>query len=180
MANDISIMLAGFGGQGILFAGKVIAYAGLIDGHEVSWLPSYGPEMRGGTANCTVVISDEPIGSPLITNPDVLIAMNLPSYDRYIDDVPAGGVVILDSSLVNDYVPREDLSYYPIPATNLANENGLRTLGNVIMIGKLMAATEFASEDTIRLAIDKSVSARHTDLIEFNKQALKLGATWSE
>jgi len=178
MSSDLSIMLAGFGGQGILFAGKVIAYAGLIDGREVSWLPSYGPEMRGGTANCSVVISDEPIGSPLVTECDVLMAMNLPSYDRYIGDVVSGGSVILDSSLISGYTQRPDVNYYAIPVTTLANENGLRTLGNVIMIGKMNAVTEFTSQETLDLAIDKSVSARHVDLIAFNKQALRLGAAW--
>ena len=96
------MILAGFGGQGVLFAGKVIAYAGLIENKQLSWLPSYGPEMRGGTANCSVTLSDEPIGSPLVTTPDVLVAMNQPSYDRFINDVAPGGVIIVDSGLVQD------------------------------------------------------------------------------
>jgi len=178
MTRDMNIMIAGFGGQGILFAGKVIAYAGLIDGREVSWLPSYGPEMRGGTANCTVVLSDDPIGSPLVTELDALVVMNLPSYDKYIDAVVAGGVVVLDSSLIAGYTPRTDVEYHAIPATNLANDNGLRTLGNVILVGRLMAATGFASQVTLDAAIDKSVSARHVDLTAANKRALELGATW--
>ncbi|MCL2137558.1 MAG: 2-oxoacid:acceptor oxidoreductase family protein [Coriobacteriia bacterium] len=178
MAYELNVMVAGFGGQGILFAGRVITYAGLLDGREVSWLPSYGPEMRGGTANCCVVISDEPIGSPLVTEPDVLIVMNQPSYERYIEDVVPGGIVILDSSLISGYTPRAGIQYYPIPATTLANENGLRTLGNVIMVGKMLAVTSFTSEEVLNSAIDSSVSARHVDLIEYNKQALKLGANW--
>jgi 2-oxoglutarate ferredoxin oxidoreductase subunit gamma len=178
MPSDLNIMLAGFGGQGILFAGKVIAYAGLLSGREVSWLPSYGPEMRGGSANCSVVLSDEAIGSPLVTEMDVLIAMNLPSYEKFIDAVVPGGVVILDSSLVDGYTPRPDVAYHAIPATTLANQNGLRTLGNVIMVGKLMAAVDFARLETVEAAIDKSVSARHVDLAEANKRAIKLGATW--
>ena len=95
--QDLNIVFAGFGGQGILFSGKVAAYAGLIDNKEISWLPSYGPEMRGGTANCSVCISDTPIGSPLVTNPNVLIAMNLPSLEKFIDEVEEGGIVIIDS-----------------------------------------------------------------------------------
>ncbi|MDR0459805.1 MAG: 2-oxoacid:acceptor oxidoreductase family protein, partial [Coriobacteriales bacterium] len=157
---NLNIMLAGFGGQGILFAGKVIAYAGLLDGHEVSWLPSYGPEMRGGTANCSVVISDEVIGSPLVTELDALIVMNLPSYTRYVSSVVPGGVVILDSDLISGYTARNDIAYYPIPATSLANEHDLRTLANVIMVGKLMAVTDFADQETLFQAIDKSVSSR--------------------
>lgn len=178
MASDLNIMLAGFGGQGILFAGKVIAYAGLLSGREVSWLPSYGPEMRGGTAYCSVVLSDEPIGSPLVTELDVLVAMNLPSYDKFIGEVLPGGLAILDSSLISGYTPRSDVSYEAIPATTLANEHDLRTLGNVIMVGRLMAASGFADGPTVEAAIDKSVSARHADLAEANKRALKLGAEW--
>jgi len=178
--SDLNIMLAGFGGQGILFAGKVIAYAGLLSGREVSWLPSYGPEMRGGTAYCSVVLSDEPIGSPLVNEMDVLVALNLPSYEKFIGDVLPGGDVILDSSLIAGYEPRPDVAYHALPATRLANENELRTLGNVIMVGKLMAVTGMATPEVFEAAIMKSVSARHVDLAEANKRALALGAAWEE
>ena len=107
--KDLNMVFAGFGGQGVLFAGKVAAYAGLLAGKEISWLPSYGPEMRGGTANCSVCVSDQPIGSPLVTNPNVLVAMNLPSLDRFIDGVEPGGTVLVDSSLINKKVERTDL-----------------------------------------------------------------------
>ena len=100
--KDLNIVFAGFGGQGILFAGKVVAYAGLIEGRELSWLPSYGPEMRGGTANCSICLSDEPIGSPLVTNPNVLIAMNRPSLDKFVNEVEPGGTILLDSSLIDE------------------------------------------------------------------------------
>ena len=99
--KDLNILFAGFGGQGVLFSGKVIAYAGMMEGKEISWLPSYGPEMRGGTANCSVCISDNKIGSPLVTNPDILVAMNLPSLDKFEKDVVPGGMIILDSTLIN-------------------------------------------------------------------------------
>ncbi|MCL2151138.1 MAG: 2-oxoacid:acceptor oxidoreductase family protein [Coriobacteriia bacterium] len=180
MAKDLNIMLAGFGGQGILFAGKIIAYAGLLGGRQVSWLPSYGPEMRGGTANCTVVISDDEIGSPLISKLDVLITMNLPSYQKFIGDLLPGGLVVLDSSLIKDYGERTDVTYQALPATVLAEENGLQSLANVILVGKMMAVTGFTDEQLMGEAIDQSVSAKHLDLIEANKRALHLGASYQE
>ncbi|MDR1185205.1 MAG: 2-oxoacid:acceptor oxidoreductase family protein [Coriobacteriales bacterium] len=179
MSRNLNIMLAGFGGQGILFAGKIIAYAGMIDGREISWLPSYGPEMRGGTANCSVCISDEPIGSPLVTEPDALIAMNLPSYEKFIEAVVPGGVVIVDSTMVGTCTMRGDIEYYTVPATLLAEENGLKGLANVILVGKLLDATNFSTEEVCKQAIDKSVSAKHVDLVEANKRALKLGELWT-
>ena len=97
------LLLAGFGGQGILFAGKFLAYAGLLEGRQLSWLPSYGPEMRGGTANCSVILSDEPVGSPIVSNPDILVAMNLPSLDKYEDAVVPGGMIFVDSTLIKRY-----------------------------------------------------------------------------
>jgi len=179
MTQSLNIMLAGFGGQGILFAGKIIAYAGLIDEREVSWLPSYGPEMRGGTANCSVCLSDEPIGSPLVTEPDALIAMNLPSYERFIDDVVPGGVVIVDSSMVGACTMRHDIEYYTVPATSLAEENGLKGLANVICVGKLLDATGFSTEEVCKQAIDKSVPASKAQLKDANKRALEIGEAWT-
>ena len=128
MKEELNLVLAGFGGQGLLFAGKVIAYAGLIDEHEISWLPSYGPEMRGGTANCSVRISDIPIGSPLVLNPNVLIAMNLPSLDKFIDTVVPGGIVLVDSAMINKKVERDDVRVFYVPATKMAEDNGIKGL----------------------------------------------------
>jgi len=178
MDKPMNIMLAGFGGQGLLFAGKIIANAGLIDGREISWLPSYGPEMRGGTANCSVVLADEVIGSPLVTSPDALIAMNLPSYERFINAVVPGGVVISDSTMVGTCTLRHDIQYFALPATALAEENDLQGLANVILVGKLLALTGFSSEDVVMQAIDLSVSAKHADLAAANKRALKIGEAW--
>src|SRR5512136_1934654 len=115
--GTLNVLLAGFGGQGVLFAGKLIAEAGLIEGREVSWLPSYGPEMRGGTANCSVCLSDEPIGSPLVLEPDVLIAMNQPSVDKFIGEVVPGGIVIVDTTMVATVPEREDVTIFKLPAT---------------------------------------------------------------
>lgn len=175
MAVNHTVILAGFGGQGILFAGKVMAYAGLTDGMEVSWLPSYGPEMRGGTANCSVTISDEPIGSPLITNPNRLLVMNLPSFDKFIGTVEPGGTVVVDSSLIDKKTERNDLNVYYIPATRLAVDSGLKGLANMIMLGKLLKETKIASMDSILKGLDKSVPPKKKALIEPNKKAISLG-----
>lgn len=173
--KDMNSILAGFGGQGILFMGKVIAYAGLIDGKEVSWLPSYGPEMRGGTANCSVCISDEPICSPLVSNPNVLIVMNLPSFDKFIDTVTPGGVVIIDSTLVSKQTQRDDIETHYVPATAMADAKGLKGLANIILMGKMLALTNFCSMETMQKTIEKVVPVRKQHLIPKNMQAIELG-----
>ncbi len=170
-----NIVIAGFGGQGVLFSGKVLAYAGLCEGYEVSWLPSYGPEMRGGTANCSVVISDRPIGSPLVINPDILVAMNLPSYDKFIDSVAENGIVIMDSSLIDRDCNRKDITVYKVPATTLSEMEDLEGLSNMIILGKLLEATKLLSESAVEEAVKKSVSARKQDLIAHNLRAIETG-----
>ena len=171
----LNIVLAGFGGQGILFAGKLMAYSGLIDEKYVSWLPSYGPEMRGGTANCSVCISDEPISSPLVLNPNVLIAMNLPSYDKFIDKVAPGGIAVIDSSLVEKKSERTDIKCFYIPATSLADSEGLKGLANNIIVGKVLQETKFSSIETVEQALGKCVPASKQHLFEPNLRAIKLG-----
>ena len=136
--STISMILAGFGGQGILFAGKFLAYKGLVADKKLSWLPSYGPEMRGGTANCSVIISDDDIGSPIVSKPDCLMAMNLPSLDKFEGSVVAGGKIFVDSTLIERKVERDDVEAYYIPATAMAKELGYPTLANMIMVGKMM------------------------------------------
>lgn len=173
--KDLNMVFAGFGGQGILFAGKVVAYAGLIEGRELSWLPSYGPEMRGGTANCSICLSDEPIGSPLVTNPNVLVAMNRPSLEKFIDDVEPGGVVLLDSSLIDVKVERDDVATYYVPASKLAEENDLKGLANIILVGKLQKEIGFCSEETLDKALQKCIPARKASMLEFNRKAIELG-----
>lgn len=175
MKPDLNLVLAGFGGQGLLFAGKVAAYAGLIEGREISWLPSYGPEMRGGTANCSICISDKAIGSPLVLNPGALIAMNLPSFDKFIDTVKPGGVVIVDSSMISKKVERTDVTAYYVPATKMAEDSGLKGLGNIILLGKLFGVLGFCSAEALDAAILKCVPASKPQMIEFNRQALKMG-----
>ncbi|MBP3866999.1 MAG: 2-oxoacid:acceptor oxidoreductase family protein [Eggerthellaceae bacterium] len=173
--EEMRIVFAGFGGQGLLFAGKVVAYAGLIDNHEVSWLPSYGPEMRGGTANCSVTLSDEPIGSPLIMNPNVLIAMNNPSLIKFESEVTPGGKIFIDTSLINRMPERDDVEVYALEATNMAEEEGLKGLANIVLVGKMLKETGFCTYETIEKAIRKTVPPRKAALIDKNLQALKLG-----
>ena len=168
-------LFAGFGGQGILFSGKFLAYKGLTEDKQVSWLPSYGPEMRGGTASCSVIISDTPVGSPIVSKPDVLVAMNLPSLDKYEDSVAPGGTIFVDSTLIERKVNRTDVTVHYIPATGLANENGMPTLANMIIVGKIMGAMNEFNEESINKALGKVISARHADMLDFNLKALNLG-----
>ena len=172
---DQELIIAGFGGQGILSMGKILAYAGLHEGKNVSWLPSYGPEMRGGTANCSVIVSDEPIGSPIVGKPDVLVAMNLPSLDKYENEVVSGGKIFVDSTLISRKVERTDVDVFYIPATAIANEQGISTLANMIITGKLLKEVPMLGFDGIDAPLSKVVSARRANLLEVNKTALKLG-----
>ncbi|MBQ4256724.1 MAG: 2-oxoacid:acceptor oxidoreductase family protein [Oscillospiraceae bacterium] len=169
------IQLAGFGGQGILFAGKVLAYCGMLDGREVSWLPSYGPEMRGGTCNCSVTLSDEPIGSPTVYNPDILIVMNEPSFVKYINEVKPGGCAFVNTTLVDSVSDRKDIDIYNIPATAMAEENGLTGGANIIMIGMLIKKTGIISMDGIESTIRKMVPPKKAQLIENNMKAIRMG-----
>ncbi len=173
MTNNI--LLAGFGGQGILFIGKMLAYFGLIDGKEVSWLPSYGPEMRGGTCNCSVVVSDDPIGSPLVDEPNILIVMNTPSYDKFIDTVVAGGNVIIDSTLIESKCDRTDINCFYVPATALAADNGMKGMANIILLGKLLKETGITSLETVKKAMEKVIPPKKAHLIEGNLKAIELG-----
>ncbi len=169
------ILIAGFGGQGILFAGKVLAYKGLVEEKQLSWLPSYGPEMRGGTANCNVIISDEPVGSPIVDDPDVLIVMNLPSLDKYENAAKKGSKIFVDSTLISRKVEREDVEAYYIPATKMAQELGVPTLANMIMLGKVIKETGVVSFEGMEDALKKVVSARKANLIDVNLKAIKAG-----
>lgn len=174
------ILIAGFGGQGVLFAGKFLAKKGMLEGRQLSWLPSYGPEMRGGTANCSVVLSDDPVGSPIVNHPDVLIVMNLPSLDKYESAVVPGGTIFVDSTLIQRKVQRTDVRAVYIPATRLAQQNGFSTLANMILIGKVMKETGFVSYDGIEEAVRSVVSAKHEDLYEINLKAIQIGYSYQE
>ena len=169
------VLIAGFGGQGILFAGKVLAYKGLVEGKQLSWLPSYGPEMRGGTANCNVIISDEPVGSPIVDDPNVLIVMNLPSLDKYENAADKGAKIFVDSTLISRKVERDDVDTYYIPATKMAQELGVPTLANMIILGKVIKETGVVDFNGMEDALKKVVSARKANLIDVNLKAIKAG-----
>ena len=169
------ILFAGFGGQGILFSGKFLAYKGLIEELQVSWLPSYGPEMRGGTANCNVILSDTPVGSPIITTPDVLVAMNLPSLQKYVGTVAPGGQIYVDSSLINAKVERDDVQVFYIPATQMAKDEGIVSLANMIIVGHLLENHPELSFDGVNEVVEKLVPPKKAALKELNIKALTLG-----
>ena len=174
------IMIAGFGGQGILFAGKFLAYKGLLEDLQVSWLPSYGPEMRGGTANCSVILSDSPVGSPIITQPDVLVAMNLPSLQKYVDSVVPGGQIYVDSALISEKVTRTDVEVFYIPATQMAKDNGMASLANMIIMGHLLQHNPELSFEGTEVTVNKLVPPKKAALVELNMKALTLGKEYAE
>ena len=170
-----SILLAGFGGQGVLFAGKFLAYKGLSQGKQLSWLPSYGPEMRGGTANCSVIISETPVGSPIITNPDVLVAMNLPSLQKFVNAVVPGGKIILDSTLIDAKVERDDIEVFYVPATQMAKDAGFATLSNMILTGKVLKEIDIVAFDGNEETLKSFIPAKKAGLIDMNLKALQIG-----
>ena len=169
------ILIAGFGGQGVLFAGKFLAYKGLVQDKQISWLPSYGPEMRGGTANCSVIISDTPVGSPIITTPDVLVAMNLPSLQKFVNDVVPGGKIFIDSTLIDAKVERTDVEVFYIPATQMAKDAGFSTLANMILMGKVIKETQAVRFDNNKETLESFIPAKKAKLIDINCQALQAG-----
>jgi 2-oxoglutarate ferredoxin oxidoreductase subunit gamma len=175
---ETGVIFAGFGGQGILLSGKVLARAGMDQGLEVTWLPSYGPEMRGGTANCTVVLSDEPIGSPIVDAPYVLVAMNLPSLDRFEPRVAGDGAVIVNSSLVNRELTRSDIRGVPIPVNDIAKELGEPRVGNMVALGALVRALPLVPIEAVIEAMVYELSGRGREkLVEVNRRAIERGHT---
>lgn len=168
-------IFAGFGGQGMLLIGKFVAMACMLDGKHVSWLPSYGPEMRGGTASCSVIIGDEPVGSPIVEHPDVLMVMNLPSLNRYEQAVQPGGTIFVDSTLVERKVERSDVKAIYVPATRLAVENDMTTLANMILTGKILEEMGEFDADGVQAALKKVVSAKHPEMFDLNLKALQIG-----
>ena len=173
------IVISGFGGQGTLFAGQVLAYAGMDEGKEVTWIPSYGPEMRGGTANCTVVISDEEIGSPLVRNPAAVIVLNLPSLDRYKSSVSPGGVLVANASLINRGPARADLVNIFIPASEIAEKIGASRLLNMVTVGALLARLPVLSIEAVERSLALHLPERHKRLLADNYRALREGAAFA-
>lgn len=173
--EETSIIISGFGGQGTLFAGQVLAYASMDMGLEVTWIPSYGPEMRGGTANCTVIVSQKPIGSPLVRIPDVVLALNLPSVDKYESIVPDGGILIANSSLMNRDLVRKNINSLLIPANQLAEELGLSRMANMIMVGAMIALKPILPLESVKKALEDHIPERHQKTLPMNFKAMDQG-----
>ncbi|HDD55462.1 MAG TPA: 2-oxoacid:ferredoxin oxidoreductase subunit gamma [Chloroflexi bacterium] len=173
--EETSIIISGFGGQGTLFAGQVLAYASMDNGLEVTWIPSYGPEMRGGTAHCTVIVSAEPIGSPLVRRPDVVVALNLPSVDKYEPLIKAGGVMVANSTLVNREITREGINSLLIPANTIAEELGMVRLSNMIMMGAMLALKPILPLEAVKKALGEHIPERHKKTLPLNYEAMDRG-----
>ncbi len=169
------IIIAGFGGQGILSAGRLLAYAGMLENKNVSWLPSYGPEMRGGTANCHVIISDEAVGSPILNSCTSLIVMNGPSLEKFENMVVPGGIIITDKSLVPEGPQRKDVDVFEVPATQMASDMGNLTFANIILLGKLVAATGMVSVESFETALYKVLPEKYHHLIPNEMEAFRKG-----
>jgi 2-oxoglutarate ferredoxin oxidoreductase subunit gamma len=174
------IILSGFGGQGIMFAGQIMSYAAMDSGREVTWIPSYGPEMRGGTANCTVVIADEEIGSPVVKNPDAVLVMNLPSLDKYEPLVKPGGALVINASMVDRTATRTDIISVAIPCNEIAEEIGNPRLANMVAIGALLACMgDVLTLADLEAALNTHMPGRHKNLLPKNVEALSRGAEFA-
>ncbi len=174
---DERVIMAGFGGQGIMSMGMLLTYAGMLENKEVSWLPSYGPEMRGGTANCNVIVSDEPVGSPTVTtNATCAVVMNLPSLVKFEHDVEKGGVLMINSSLIEKKAERDDIEVYYVPANDMALELGNTRVANMIMLGAYLAIKKTVDEASVLEAFKKVFGPKKEHLVPLNKEALKKGA----
>lgn len=167
---------AGFGGQGVLLLGQLLAYAGMDEGKNVSWLPSYGPEMRGGTANCCVIVSDEEIGSPVVTEADAVVVMNRPSLSKYEGSVAPGGKLFINSSLISDKSTRDDIDVYYIPANEIADELGNSRVANIVMLGAYLKVLDVVKPETLIKCLEKTLGEKKAHLIPMNEEAMKRGA----
>lgn len=170
------VIISGFGGQGSLFAGQLLAYAAMDQGLHVTWIPSYGPEMRGGKARCTVVVSDQEIGAPLVRRPSAVIVLNIPSMEAFEPKVKPGGVLVVNSSMVPDKSERQDIQVIYAPASDLATDLGNVRMANVLCLGAVVEATRVVSLDAVAQALDDHLPERHRALLDLNKQALRKGA----
>lgn len=168
------IIMAGFGGQGVMLMGQLLTYAGMIEHKQVSWIPSYGPEMRGGTANCSVIIADEAIGAPIVSEPNLVIAMNLPSLDKFEPLLLPGGILVINSSLIERGASRPDITSYRIPANDIAAELGNTKTANMVMLGAIIGAAQVVSADAVLKAFAK-MFAKKPELLAINESAIRRG-----
>ena len=172
------VIISGFGGQGALFAGQLLAYAGMYEGRQVTWIPSYGPEMRGGTAHCIVILSDEPIGSPIIRNPSIAVVLNPDSMDKYEPLVTPGGILVVNTSLVRRKSARTDITVVEVPANDLARELGNVRVLNIVLLGTLLATRELVKPESLKMAMEKEIPAHRKQIVEPNKRALDRGIAY--
>ncbi|MBC8591513.1 2-oxoacid:acceptor oxidoreductase family protein [Wansuia hejianensis] len=170
------IIAAGFGGQGVMALGQLLTYAGMVEDKNVSWLPSYGPEMRGGTANCNVIISTEPVGSPVVVEATTALVLNKPSLDKFEDAVVPGGKLFINSSLIEQKAKRDDIDVYYVPANEIANEIGNDRTANMVMLGAYIEATKTVNVESIYEAFTKVFGEHRAHLLPINKEALEKGA----
>lgn len=169
------IIIAGFGGQGVLSMGKILAYSGIMQGQQVTWMPSYGPEMRGGTANVTVILSDNKISSPLLSKFDTAIILNQQSMDKFEDSVKPGGILIYDPNGITRQPVRKDIKIYSIDAVDISNELGNSKAYNMVVLGAFLSKKPIVSMENVIKGLKKSIPERHHHLIPMNEQAIKVG-----
>jgi 2-oxoglutarate ferredoxin oxidoreductase subunit gamma len=172
---ETSIIIAGFGGQGVLFAGQLVAYAGMDAGRNVTWIPSYGPEMRGGTAHCVVIISDEPIGAPIVARPDVAVVLNQPSYDKYEPLVKPGGLLVVNSSLIDSVPDRAEIDVILVPANAIAEELGTAKMTNMAALGALLAGRTVLPLEFVERALVGHLPESKQHLVDANLRVLRQG-----
>lgn len=175
---ESSIVIAGFGGQGVLFAGKLLAHAGMDYDYHVTWIPSYGPEMRGGTANCTVIMSSDPIGSPIVSRPRAALVLNEPSFDKYEPMVMSGGLLVVNESIVPAHSLREDIETVYVPANRIAEELGSVKMLNMVMVGAMIAAQPVLPITVVEQALAENLPENKEALLTLNCQALRRGYEW--
>ena len=169
-------LFAGFGGQGVLLMGQLLAYAGMLEGKQVTWLPAYGPEMRGGTANCSVIISDEAIGSPVVSRATTVIALNRPSLDKFEENVQQGGKLFINSSIIDRPAKRDDVEVYYVPCNEIAERLGNARVANMVMLGAYIERTGSVDMENVMQALKDKLGAKKADLLSLNREALKEGA----
>jgi len=169
------MIFAGFGGQGIMLMGQILAYAGMMEDQQVSWFPAYGPEMRGGTANCSVIIGDEPVGTPIVTEPSVVVAMNLPSLDKFELLLPKDGILLVNSSLIDRAPHRTDVQTILVPCNDIAKELGNMKVANMVMVGAVIAASGCVAVESVIKVLTKKIFKNKPEVLPLNEQAIRRG-----
>ena len=169
------MIFSGFGGQGVMLMGQIIAYAGMMEGQQVSWFPAYGPEMRGGTANCSVIIGDEPVGTPIVTEPSIVVAMNLPSLDKFEPMLMPGGALLINNSLIERGPHRTDVKPFLVPCNDIAKELGNPKVANMVMVGAIVAASGSVSIESVLNILAKKIFKNKPQVMPLNEQAIRRG-----